>query len=53
MEIRLSPSEKEGFEAAAEAADLRLSMWIRDRLQAAAKRELKRIGEAVPFAPAS
>lgn len=50
MELRLSPAEKKGFKAAARAAGIQLSIWVRDRLQAAAGRELTRRGKRVPFA---
>ena len=50
LEVRVSEKEKEGFEAAAQLHDIPVSSWIRDRLQAAAKRELKQRGERIPFA---
>jgi hypothetical protein len=42
LAFRADDAERTEFEQAADAADLRLSDWIRDRLKAAAKRELRR-----------
>ena len=39
--VRAIDTEKETLEAAAEAAGMKLSEWVRDRLLRAAKRELK------------
>jgi hypothetical protein len=39
--VRVSTDEKETMEAVAEKAGLKLSVWIRDRLMKAAKRESK------------
>jgi hypothetical protein len=38
---RVDAEERAQFDLAAENADLRLSDWMRDRLKAAAKRELR------------
>jgi hypothetical protein len=40
--LRAEDADKALFSAAAEAADMKLSEWIRDRLVRAAKAELKR-----------
>jgi uncharacterized protein (DUF1778 family) len=42
IEIRVDRSEQEAYEAAAKAADLERSEWMRLRLNAAAKRELRK-----------
>jgi uncharacterized protein (DUF1778 family) len=42
LEIRLLPGEKAAYTQAAEAAGLKLSDWIRAKLNAAAKRTVKR-----------
>jgi hypothetical protein len=42
LAFRADEAERTEFEQAAQKADLRLSDWIRDRLKAAAKRELRR-----------
>jgi len=42
IELRAVPVEKAQWDAAAERAVKSLSAWIRDRLNRAAKRELKR-----------
>jgi uncharacterized protein (DUF1778 family) len=39
---RVDVEERAQLERAAEKSDLRLSDWMRDRLKAAAKRELRR-----------
>jgi uncharacterized protein (DUF1778 family) len=39
---RVDAEERAQLERAAEKSDLRLSDWMRDRLKAAAKRELRR-----------
>ena len=40
--MRATEADRVELEKAAEIAELSLSDWIRDRLQAAAKRELRR-----------
>ena len=48
--LRLEPSEKEGFKAAAEIAGIDLSAWMRDkRLRREARRELEEAGQPIPF----
>lgn len=42
IEVRATEADRVELEKAAEIAELSLSDWIRDRLQAAAKRELRR-----------
>ena len=42
--MRAATGEKADFERAAALAELKLSDWIRDRLKAAAKRELRKAG---------
>jgi hypothetical protein len=49
LQIRLQPMEKEAFEIAAELSGIALSAWVRERLRAAAIRELEGAGKSVPF----
>ena len=49
LKLRLTPSEKDGFQEAADLAGLALSAWVRERLRAAARRELVEAGKQVPF----
>jgi hypothetical protein len=49
LDMRLLPTEKQGFKAAAELAGLELSGWIRERLRTAARKELAGAGRDVPF----
>jgi uncharacterized protein (DUF1778 family) len=42
LDVRAAIDEKADFERAAALAELKLSDWIRDRLKAAAKRELRK-----------
>lgn len=49
IQIRLQPMEKEAFEIAAELSGLALSAWVRERLRAAAIRDLEGAGKSVPF----
>ena len=49
LQIRLTPSEKDGFEEAAALAGIPLSSWVRERLRLAAIRELESAGRRVPF----
>jgi hypothetical protein len=54
LQIRVSDSEKEGFELAAALAGISLSSWVRERLRLTAIRELEGAGRRVPFvAPVS
>ncbi len=48
LDVRLDPSEKEAFRAAAELAGIPVSMWVRERLRRAAVRELE--DAALPIA---
>ena len=47
--IKLSEAEKEGFKKAAEISGIGFSAWARQRLRAAAIRELQEVGEKVIF----
>ncbi len=47
--IRLSVSEKAGFEQAAALAGIPMSSWVRERLRLAAIRELESAGKRAPF----
>jgi hypothetical protein len=49
VKIRLTESEKEGFEMAADAAGISLSAWMRERLRRAAIRELEEASKPIPF----
>lgn len=49
LQIRISGSEKEGFEWAAALAGISLSSWVRERLRLAAIRELEGAGRRPPF----
>jgi len=40
IDVRADADDKRQFEQAAERADMKLSDWIRDRLKAAASKEL-------------
>jgi hypothetical protein len=47
--LRMEKREKEGFAAAAELAGAPLSVWMRERLRRAAKKELEEAGREVAF----
>ncbi len=49
IEMRVEKSEKDTFRAAADAAGLPLSGWIRQRLRRDAKRELEDLGLPVAY----
>jgi uncharacterized protein (DUF1778 family) len=49
IEMRVEQSEKDTFRAAADAAGLPLSGWIRQRLRRDAKKELEDLGLPVAF----
>ena len=49
--IRVTDSEKEGFELAAAIAGISISSWVRERLRLSAIRELESAGRKVPFIP--
>jgi hypothetical protein len=51
LQIRVTDSEKEGFELAALLAGVSLSSWVRERLRMTAIRELEGAGAKVPFVP--
>ena len=51
LQIRITDSEKEGFELAAALAGISLSSWVRERLRITAIRELESAGQRVPFVP--
>lgn len=51
LQIRISDTEKEGFELAAALAGISLSSWVRERLRLTAIRELEGAGRQVPFVP--
>lgn len=47
--IKVSESEREGFRRAADIAGIGLSAWARQKLRAAAIKDLQELGEKVPF----
>jgi uncharacterized protein (DUF1778 family) len=49
IKIRITPSEKEGFQAAADLSGLALSAWARERLRRVAIRELEEASKPIPF----
>lgn len=49
LEVRCEEAEKQAFRAAAEAAGLPLSGWIRERLRRVARKELEDMGMPVAF----
>jgi uncharacterized protein (DUF1778 family) len=49
LQIRLQPEEKEAFEDAARISGIALSAWVRERLRAAAIRELEGSGKTAAF----
>jgi hypothetical protein len=49
LQVRVTSSEKDGFDQAAKLAGIPLSTWVRERLRVIARQELKEVGEAVPF----
>jgi hypothetical protein len=51
LQIRITDSEKQGFELAAALAGISLSSWVRERLRLTAIRELESAGRHVPFVP--
>ncbi len=51
VQIRLTISEKRGFEQAAALAGIPISAWVRERLRMVAIRELETAGQRVPFVP--
>lgn len=51
LDLRVAPDEKLAFKNAASLAGVPLSMWVRERLRRAARRELEEAGQQVPFVP--
>lgn len=49
LDVRLDTAEKEAFKQAAEVAGVPLSVWVRERLRSAARRELIEVGRQIPF----
>jgi hypothetical protein len=49
IKIRVTPSEKEGFQQAAGLSGLALSAWVRERLRRAAIRDLEEASRPIPF----
>jgi hypothetical protein len=49
LDVRLVTAEKETFKAAADLAGMPLSMWVRDRLRTASRKELDSAGRPVAF----
>ena len=49
LQLRLRPKEKQAFQEAADLAGISLSAWVRERLRAAAIRDLEGSGRSVPF----
>jgi hypothetical protein len=49
LQLRLLATEKDSFQRAADISGIALSAWVRERLRAAARRELVEVGEQVPF----
>ena len=47
--VRVKPSEKEGFQDAADYAGVPLSAWMRERLRQAAVKELEAAGRSIAF----
>jgi hypothetical protein len=51
LDVRVAENEKDAFRAAAELAGMPVSMWVRTRLRAAARKELDQAGKPVAFLP--
>lgn len=49
MLVRVEPAEKQTFQNAADLAGVPLSIWVRERLRAAAVRELEAAGVQIKF----
>ena len=49
LALRLDESEKEAFRDAANVAGVPLSVWVRERLRTAARRELIEAGRKIAF----
>ena len=49
LQVRVADAEKAAFDDAAALAGQDLSVWVRDRLRAIARRELEQSGRQVQF----
>jgi uncharacterized protein (DUF1778 family) len=49
LKVRLTSSEREGFQQAADLTGQTLSAWARERLRRAAIRELEEASKPIPF----
>ena len=49
VKIRVSESEKEAFQTAADIAGITVSAWARERLRRAAVRDLQDASRPIPF----
>jgi uncharacterized protein (DUF1778 family) len=49
LKIRVSQSEKEAFQTAADIAGITVSAWCRERLRRAAVRDLQDASRQIPF----
>jgi uncharacterized protein (DUF1778 family) len=49
LKLRITPSEKKGFQEAAQLSGLSLSAWARERLRRVAIRELEDASKDIPF----
>lgn len=49
LKVRVSNSEKEAFQIAADIAGITVSAWARERLRRAAVRDLQDASRPVPF----
>ena len=49
LQVRVESKEKRGFSEAAEQSGIALSAWVRERLRAAARKELQDLSRPIPF----
>ena len=49
IKVRVEPTEKQGFQEAADIAGIALSAWMRERLRRSAIRELEEANRPIPF----
>ena len=49
LDVRLEVGEKEAFKKAADLAGIPMSLWVRERLRIAARRELEEAALPIPF----
>jgi hypothetical protein len=49
LQVRVSDPEKAAFDAAANLAGLDMSAWVRERLRAVARQELREHDKPIPF----